>query len=158
MLRGCGGLHDVLLLVLDVVELLAGLGKARLELVDGVVEGLNLTGDLVDLALGVGVLLLTGLLHGLQRLGELVHVVGTVLNQVLHDAHALIEGLLHVCHAIGQILNLGLELNDFLGDGKGWGCGCSQQQGQDRQNAYFSQIHLYLRAPRRRTPVAMGER
>ena len=64
-------------------------------------------------------------LHGLR---ELVHVVGAVLNQTLHHTHALVEGLLHVSHAIGQILHLGLELDDFLGDREGRGCRCSRDQ------------------------------
>ena len=49
-----------------------------------------------------------------DRGGYFVGGVGVLLEQILHDAHALVEGLLHLGHLLLQLANLGLQFDDFL--------------------------------------------
>ncbi len=91
-----------------VLELLAQLGEADLEFVHGVVQRLNLAGDLVDLPGAILLLFVDGGLETVDRGGHFVGGIGVLLEQVLHDAHALVKGLLHLRHLLLQLLDLGL--------------------------------------------------
>ena len=103
--------------------MLADLGKARLEFVERVVERLDLAAELVDAPGGVGLLLLQRVLQGAKNDGDFVDRVGIVLDQVLHDAHALVEAALHGGHLLLQLLDLGLQLNHFLAGARNRGYG-----------------------------------
>ena len=112
------GVHG-LLLALNVLHQLLQRAEARLDLVDRVVERLDLAGDLVDLAV---LRLLLGLhlfLQTVERDGHLVDGVGALLDEVLHDAHALVVGLLQARDRVLQLLNLRLQLHHVFVDGEG---------------------------------------
>ncbi len=109
LLRGHG-----LLRRLHILELLAQLGEADLELVHGVVQRLNLAGDLVDVPGAILLLFVEGSLQLVDGGGYFVGGVGVLLEQIFHDAHALVEGLLHLGHLLLQLANLGLQFDDFL--------------------------------------------
>ena len=53
-------------------------------------------------------------LQVVDRGADFVGGVGVLLEQVLHDAHALVERLLHLRHLLLQLVDLGLQLDDFL--------------------------------------------
>lgn len=59
------------------------------QLVDRIVQSLDLTRNLIDLAAGF-VLSLDLLLQGIDGLGHAVDAVGCLLDQMLEHAHALI--------------------------------------------------------------------
>jgi hypothetical protein len=80
--------------------LLAQLGETDLKLVHGVVERLDLAGDLVDAPGAILLLFVEGSLQLIDRGGYFVGGVGVLLEQILHDAHALVEGLLHLRHLL----------------------------------------------------------
>jgi len=108
---------DGLLLALDVVEDLLHAGHAGLEFVEGVVERLDLAGDLVGFC-REGVLAVLHLeLHAVDGDGHLVDGVGGLLDEVLENAHALVVGLLEACDGVLELLDLGLELDHVLVDG-----------------------------------------
>ncbi|WP_433964276.1 hypothetical protein [Tunturiibacter gelidiferens] len=44
-----------------------------------------------------------------------------MLDEIFHDAHALVVGLLKTGYGILQLLNLGLQLHHVFADGEGWG-------------------------------------
>ena len=94
---GRGGRHagaHRLLLVLDILGQLFKTAETGFELVERVVEGLDLAGDLIDLGALRFLLGLHLLLYGVQIGGHLVDGVGALLDEVLHDAHAFVVGLL----------------------------------------------------------------
>ncbi len=94
------------------------IADARLDLVDGVVHGLNLAGDLVDLVV-LRVLLLQHLLLQIVHVGRhLVDRIGALLDEILHDAHALVIGLLETGDGILQLLDLRLQLDHVPVGGK----------------------------------------
>ncbi len=45
--------------------------------------------------------------------------VGALLDEVLHDAHALVVGLLEAGDGVLKLLDLGLQLHHVLADGEG---------------------------------------
>ena len=93
--------------------------EARLDLVDGVVQRLDLPGDLVDLSALRLLLGLHLLVQGVDGDGHLVDGVGALLDEVLHDAHALVVGLLKACDGVLKLLDLGLQLHHVFVDGEG---------------------------------------
>ena len=120
---------DGLLLALNVLYQLLERPEAGLDFVNGVVEGLDLAGDLIDLS---GLRLLLGLHLLMQRVdgdGHSVDGVGALLDEVLHDAHALVVGLLEAGNGVLKLLDLGLQLHHIFADRKGGGGaekGCGQ--------------------------------
>jgi hypothetical protein len=55
-----------------------------------------------------------------------------LLDQVLDDAEAVVDRGLEALHHVKELLNLGLQLDDFLGGGvRGYGHG-SEEQGDRR--------------------------
>ena len=114
MLRGHG-----LGLRLQVLECLAQRRDPGLELVDGIVQRLYLSGDAVDLPGGRVVLGFDVLGERVHGHGHLVDRVRGLLNEMLQNAHPLRVGLLHLLEAGLQLLDLGLQLNDFFGGGVG---------------------------------------
>ena len=50
---------------------------------------------------------------------HLVDGVGALLDEILHDAHALVVGLLQARDGVLELLNLGLQLHHVLADGEG---------------------------------------
>ena len=62
--------------------------------------------------------------RGLQigdRCRDLVGAIGALFNQVLHHAHAFVEGLLHVRNPVLQVLHLSLQLHHVFVDAQGRG-------------------------------------
>ena len=114
------GLHtrrlrrQVLLLRRHLIELRAHFVQTRPHFVERIVQRLHLRGYLVHLAAHVVGLLRERPLQVLDRARDLVHVVGGLLDQVLHDAHALVEGLAHLRHLVLQAFHLGLELDHLF--------------------------------------------
>ncbi len=109
LLRGHG-----LLRRLHVLESLAQLGEADFEFVHGVVQRLNLAGDLVDLCGAILLLFVDGSLQLADGGAHFIGGVGVVLEQILHDAHALVKGSHHRGHLLLQLGDLGLQFDDFL--------------------------------------------
>ena len=123
MAPGCRARRHGLLLVLDVVHDLLEAHHAGTDLVEGIVEGLDLSGDLIGaggLSRGLGGELL---LQGVHVDGEAVDGVGGLLDEVFEDAHALVVGLLEAGYSVEELLDLGLELDHVLVDGEGGGGG-----------------------------------
>ena len=87
------GAHG-LLLALNVLHQLFERPRRALISSTRVVERLNLAGDLIDLAALRILLGLNLLLHGVEVDGHSVDGVGALLDEILHDAHALVVGLL----------------------------------------------------------------
>ena len=110
---------DGLLLVLHGFHSFFQVVKAGLDLVERVVEGLHLAGELVELGVGGVVLRAHLLLEGVDGDRHLVDRIGALLDEVLEDAHALVVGLLEAGDGGLQFLDLGLELNHILVDGEG---------------------------------------
>ena len=94
---------------------------ARLQLVDGIVQRLDLSGDAVHLGGGRVALRFDRLRQGVHRGGHFVHTVGGLLDQMLQNAHALGIGLLHLLQTVLELLHLGLELDHLLGGRVGVG-------------------------------------
>jgi hypothetical protein len=106
---------------LDVLEELLEAGHAGFGLIEGVVEGLNLGGDLVELA-GLGIALKLHLaLEGVHVEAHAIDGVGGLLDEILEDAHALVVGLSKACNGVLELLDLGHELDHLLADGVGLG-------------------------------------
>src|SRR5258708_7017686 len=84
----------------------------------------------------VALLLLERCLQGCDCGRGLVGRVGVLLHQVLHHAHALVEGLAHVGHLFLQLLHLSLELDHLLARAIGWGYGQPQggREGESLEN------------------------
>ncbi len=110
-----------LLLALNILHQLLETCETRLHLVERIVHGLNLAGDLIELAVLHVLLGLHLRLQGLHVDGHLVDGVGALRDEILHDAHALVVGLLEAGYGVLQLLNLGLELHHLLVDGEGGG-------------------------------------
>ena len=96
---------------------------------------MNLAGELVGFA---GLRFLLGLHLFLQVFDDAAHLVdrvGALLDEVLHDAHALVVGLLQARDGILELLNLGLQLNHVLVDSECGGAaednGCEQGCGDE---------------------------
>jgi hypothetical protein len=53
-------------------------------------------------------------LQGADRGRNLVDGVGVAFDQIVHDAHALVEAALHGGHLLLQLLDLSLQLNHFF--------------------------------------------
>jgi hypothetical protein len=104
---------------LDVLEELLEAGHAGFGLIEGVVEGLNLGGDLVELA-GLGIALNLAL-EGVHVEAHAIDGVGGLLDEILEDAHALVVGLSKACNGVLELLDLGHELDHLLADGVGLG-------------------------------------
>ncbi len=102
--RGVGGLF----LVLNGGERLLHAGHASLELVDGVVEGLDLAGDLLVAGADGILLVLHAELQAIDRGGHGVDGVGGLLDELLEHAEALVVGLLQFRDGVLQRLDLGL--------------------------------------------------
>ena len=117
--------------VLEVLKGLLDAVHARLDLVDGVVEGADLAGDLVDFAAGGVGLGAHAFLQGVDGEGQLVDGVGALLDEVLEDAHALVVGLLEAGYGVLQVLHLGLQLDHVLVDGEGGAGGKGRAKGED---------------------------
>src|SRR5438132_13915325 len=80
---------------------------------ESVIERLNLCRELVHVRATVGLLFLQCALKIGHRRGDFVHAVSALLDQVFHDPHALVEGLLHVRHLVLKSLYLSLQLDDL---------------------------------------------
>jgi len=93
--------------------LLADFRQAGLQLIESVIERLNLSRELVHVRATVGLLFLQCALKIGHRRGDFVHAVSALLDQVFHDPHALVEGLLHVRHLVLKSLYLSLQLDDL---------------------------------------------
>jgi len=69
------------------------------------------------------------LLHGVDGDGQLVGVVGGLLDQMLQDAKTSVEGGLEPLHVVKELLDLGLQLDHFLGRGmRGDRRGCESER------------------------------
>ena len=117
--------------------MLADFRQTNLEFVHGVVQRLDLPGELIDLATCVSLLLLQSVLQARERRSDFVDSIGVLLHQVLHHAHALVEAALHGGHLLLQLLDLRLQLNHFLIDAPGRHPSHPEhrQQGEKRRNA-----------------------
>ena len=125
---------------------LVQLGDAGLELVDRVVERLDLAGDGVQFAVAGLALRIDLLLQGVDGDGHLVDVVGGLLDQVLDDAEAPVEGGLEPLHHIEELLDLGLQLDDLLrggvrGDGHGGENHGEDGDGEETVAKFLSYLH-----------------
>ena len=105
---------QTLLRRLHIFELLADFGQAHLQFIHGVVERLDLAGKLVDLRAAFALLLLQRCLQPVQSIRHFIDRVGVLLDQILHDAHALVEAALHGRHLFLQLLHLRLQLHHVL--------------------------------------------
>ena len=110
---------DTLLRRLHVLKLLGHLRQADFDLVHCVVQRLDLARELVDFVSALGLLLLQRGLERVQRIGDFIDRIGVLLNQVPHNAHALVEAALHGSHLLLQLLDLGLQLDHLLVDTPG---------------------------------------
>ena len=104
---------------LHILELLAELGEAHLELVHGVIQRLNLSGNLVDLPGAILLLFVDGSLQPVDGDAHLIGDVGILLEQILHDAHALVKRSRHRGHLLLQLGDLRLQFDEILVDGVG---------------------------------------
>ena len=86
----------------------------RLEFIQSVVQGLDLTRKLVGMSAAVALLFLQSGLQVGDGSGDFVGAVRALLNQVLQHAHALVKRLLHVGDSVLQVLHLGLQLHHVL--------------------------------------------
>jgi hypothetical protein len=111
--------REALLGRLHGIELLAELGQTRLQLVHGVIQGLDLTRELIHFSRRIILDLGHGRLHRGHGIAYLVDRVGILFDQVIHNAHTLVERLLHARHLVLQGLHLNLELHNFFADAPG---------------------------------------
>jgi hypothetical protein len=118
---------------LHVLELFADFGEARLEFVERVVERLDLTGELVDVRGGISLLFLQGGLQASDGGGHFVDRVGILLDQVFHDAHALVEAALHGGHLLLELLDLSLQLDHLFAGARSRGDG-QPKRGEQGEN------------------------
>ncbi len=91
---------------------------AAFEFVHGVIERLDLAGNLVGLAGAVLLLFVDGGLQVFQRSIYPVHDVGVLFYEVRHHAHAFVERLRHLGHLLLQLIDLRLQLDEFLAGAK----------------------------------------
>ncbi len=100
--------------------------ETSFQLIHRIVERLDLARELIHLAAVIALQLLQTGLESSDGRRYLVHAVGVLVHQVLHDAHAFIERLLHVSHLVLQGLHLRLQLNHLLADAPS--CGYGQRE------------------------------
>ncbi len=97
--RGAGGRAlDVLQLGLQILNRFVELGNAGLELIDGIVEGLHLAGDRIQLAAARFGLRIDLLLQGVNGNRHLVGGVRCLLDLMLQDAEFGVHGGLQSLH------------------------------------------------------------
>ena len=68
----------------------------------------------IDLAAQAVVLLVNLLLQSIHCRAHLVGIVGSLFDEVLQDTEPSVEGGLQALHHVEQLLDLGLQRDDFL--------------------------------------------
>jgi hypothetical protein len=106
------------------------IGNAGLQLIDRVVQRLDLGRKLTVAGPPLVIFCFERSLQIVDRGHHPVHIVGVLLNQIDDDAHAFIIRCLQVLNHVLQLLDLGLQLDHFLGDGK---CMRQSKEGKGRE-------------------------
>ena len=83
-------------------------------------------------------------LQAFDDCAHLIDGVGALLDEILHDTHALVVGLLQAGDGVLKLLDLGLQLHHVLADGKG-GRGAAESSAKENcrdERALFALVWL----------------
>jgi len=103
----------------------------------------RLRGAVVNLRGAILLLFIDGSLQAVNRGGYFVGGVGVLLEQILHDAHALVKGLLHLGDLLLQLVDLRLQLDDFLAGAVGGSDPDSEEQRQKQRENELNTIGFH---------------